>query len=59
MGIEMPSSEGTLQAIQCVNCGAIFGETLIDFHHRLPNPPAPRMEANPHMKTPPAAHFEE
>lgn len=40
--VELVTDEERIVAEDCVNCGAIFGEALLDYHHRLETPPAPR-----------------
>jgi hypothetical protein len=43
--VELVSEEERISADNCVNCGAVFGETLIDYHHSLDTPPEPRPDA--------------
>jgi hypothetical protein len=38
----MLTEEETIEANTCVNCGAIFGEPVLDHHHGLSSPPPPR-----------------
>ena len=38
MRIEMLTEEETLDASTCLNCGAVFGEALLDHHHGLAPP---------------------
>jgi hypothetical protein len=45
MGIEMFTEEESIDASTCLNCGAVFGEPVLDHHHGLAAPPAPRPDA--------------
>jgi hypothetical protein len=45
MRVELVSEEERILAENCLNCGAIFGDTLIDYHHSLDTPPEPRPDA--------------
>jgi hypothetical protein len=40
----MIDQEAHVEAWQCVLCGWIFGEALLDFHHALDTPPEPKRE---------------
>ena len=46
--IDWVSEEGRLVLDRCVNCGHVFGESLLDHHHALTDPPEPR----PDVQTP-------
>jgi len=40
--VELLDEEARLNALQCMICGWIGGEPLIDLHHGLAAPPEPR-----------------
>jgi hypothetical protein len=41
MRLEIITEEETIEAESCVNCGAVFGERILDYHHALDHPPDP------------------
>lgn len=46
MRLDLITDEDTIKAQRCLNCGAVFGEPLLDHHHQLDRPPAPWPDAN-------------
>ena len=40
--LDLMTAEGRLMVNSCLNCGRVFGDAVLDYHHGLSVPPAPR-----------------
>lgn len=39
--LDLVTAEGRLMVNSCINCGRVFGDAVIDYHHALDPPPEP------------------